>query len=95
MLSVGQDWDASAQELVDALLETGIRATLHSRETLGYRIREAELHKIPYMAVVGEREASEDTVAVRERGKGKKQDIMSRVDFISLVGKKVTTRALA
>ena len=95
VLSVGQDWDASAQELVDALLETGIRATLHSRETLGYRIREAELHKIPYMAVVGEREASEDTVAVRERGKGKKQDLMSRVDFISLVGKKVTTRALA
>jgi len=95
VLSVGQDWDASAQELVDALLEAGIRATLHSRETLGYRIREAELHKIPYMAVVGEREASEDTVAVRERGKGKKQDLMSRVDFISLVGKKVTTRALA
>ena len=95
VLSVGQDWDASAQELVDALVETGIRATLHSRETLGYRIREAELHKIPYMAVVGEREASEDTVAVRERGKGKKQDVMSRVDFISVVGKKVSTRALA
>lgn len=94
VLSVGQDWDASAQELVDALLETGIRATLHSRETLGYRIREAELHKIPYMAVVGEREALDSTVAVRERGKGKKQEVMSRDNFVSLVEEKIRTRSL-
>ncbi|HAT38536.1 MAG TPA: threonine--tRNA ligase, partial [Gemmatimonadetes bacterium] len=70
VMSVGQDWDESAHQLVDVLVGAGIRATLQSRETLGYRIREAELHKIPYMAVVGEREALDSTVAVRERGKG-------------------------
>ncbi len=94
VLSVGQDWDASAKQLVDALVEAGIRATLQSRETLGYRIREAELHKIPYMAVVGEREALDSTVAVRERGKGKKQEVMSRDNFVSLVEEKISTRSL-
>jgi threonyl-tRNA synthetase len=39
-------------------------------EKIGYRVRDAEVHKIPYMAVVGEREAKEGVVAVRARGKG-------------------------
>ncbi|MDE3001810.1 MAG: threonine--tRNA ligase [Gemmatimonadota bacterium] len=93
VLSVGQDWDESAQELVKALKDSGVRATLHSRETLGYRIREAEMHKIPYMGVVGEREAADGTVAVRKRGAGKKQEVMSREDFIALVTEQVRTRA--
>ena len=93
VLSVGQDWDESAQELVKALKDSGVRATLHSRETLGYRIREAEMHKIPYMGVVGEREAADVTVAVRKRGAGKKQEVMSREDFIALVTEQVRTRA--
>jgi len=69
-----------------------VRATLQSRETLGYRIREAELHKIPYMGVVGEREAADGTVAVRRRGAGKKQEIMNRADFIELVEGEIRAR---
>ncbi len=92
VLSVGQDWDDSARELVDALTARGVRATLQSRETLGYRIREAELHKIPYMGVVGEREAADGTVAVRRRGAGKKQEIMNRADFIELVEGEIRAR---
>lgn len=92
VLSVGQDWDDSARELVDALTARGVRATLQSRETLGYRIREAELHKIPYMGVVGEREAADGTVAVRRRGAGKKQEVMSRGDFIELVEGEIRAR---
>jgi len=92
VLSVGQDWDDSARELVDALTARGVRATLQSRETLGYRIREAELHKIPYMGVVGEREAADGTVAVRRRGAGKKQEVMSRADFIELVEGEIRAR---
>ena len=45
--------------------------------TLNYRIREAEIGKVPYMAVVGQREAEADTVAVRVRGAGKKQEVMA------------------
>ncbi|MDX1646874.1 MAG: threonine--tRNA ligase [Longimicrobiales bacterium] len=94
ILPVGEDWDASAQALVDDLQAAGVRATLESRETLGYRIREAETLKIPYMGVVGEREAEAGTVAVRRRGEGKKQDVMARAEFIERVVEEIETRAL-
>ncbi|MGY8777930.1 MAG: threonine--tRNA ligase [Longimicrobiales bacterium] len=94
VMPVGEQWDASAQELRTALVAAGARATVGSRETLGYRIREAEKLKIPYMAVVGEREAADGTVAVRKRGAGKKQEVMSREDFIALITDEIGTKAL-
>jgi threonyl-tRNA synthetase len=49
------------------LIEAGVRSELDDRtESVGRKIRDAELRKIPYMLVVGEREASEETVSVRE-----------------------------
>jgi threonyl-tRNA synthetase len=65
------------------------------RETLPYRIREAETLKVPYMAIVGEREATDGTVAVRKRGAPKKQDVMSRDAFVSLLQEEIRTRALS
>lgn len=94
ILPVGEDWEASASKLVDELVAAGVRATLESRETLGYRIREAETLKIPYMGVVGEREAENATVAVRKRGEGKKQDVMDRAAFIDHVVEEIRTKAL-
>ncbi len=94
VLPVGEDWEASAAELVDDLVASGVRATLESRETLGYRIREAETLKIPYMGVVGEREAEGGTVAVRKRGQGKKQDVMDRSEFIEAVVDEIREKAL-
>jgi threonyl-tRNA synthetase len=94
VLPVGEQWDASAQELARALSGAGVRATVASRETLGYRIREAETLKIPFMGVVGEREAADGTVAVRKRGAGKKQDVMGRDDFVALLTQEIRTRAL-
>jgi threonyl-tRNA synthetase len=94
LLPVGEQWDDSAHELREALVAAGVRATVESRETLGYRIREAETLKIPYMGVVGEREAADGTVAVRKRGAGKKQDVMSREDFIAMVTDEIAMKAL-
>ncbi|MGC4081596.1 MAG: His/Gly/Thr/Pro-type tRNA ligase C-terminal domain-containing protein [Vicinamibacterales bacterium] len=49
----------------------GLRADLDERqEKIGYKIREAQLQKIPYMLVVGDREAAEGTVSVRTRTGG-------------------------
>jgi threonyl-tRNA synthetase len=60
-----------AQRVRDALAERGIRVEMDAREEkIGYRVREAEIQKVPYMAVVGEREAKEEAVAVRTHGKG-------------------------
>ena len=49
----------------------GIRVEIDERnEKIGYKIREAQLQKIPYMLVVGEKEMAEDAVAVRSRKEG-------------------------
>jgi len=46
------------------------------------------------MAIVGEREASDGTVAVRRRGAGRKQEVMSRDAFLDVLTEKIRTRAL-
>ena len=94
VLPVGEQWHESASALAADLKAAGIRASVEGRETLGYRIREAESLKIPYMGVVGEREAADGTVAVRRRGAGKKQEVMGRQQFIAAVVEQVETKAL-
>jgi threonyl-tRNA synthetase len=94
VLPISEHWIESAQELVADLREGGLRAEIYERETLNYRIREAELQKIPYMGVIGEREARAGTVAVRRRGAGKKQEMMDRADFVGALQEEVRTRAL-
>jgi threonyl-tRNA synthetase len=55
----------------DRLSDSGLRVELDDRqEKIGYKIREAQLQKVPYMLVVGDREAAEGTVAVRSRAGG-------------------------
>ena len=60
-----------ARATVERLAAAGLRAELDERqEKIGYKIREAQLQKIPYMLVTGDREAAEGTVAVRTRAGG-------------------------
>jgi threonyl-tRNA synthetase len=60
-----------AQEISDMLAAAGIRAEVDLRnEKIGYKIREAQTRRIPYMFVIGDKELSEGTVSVRKRGKG-------------------------
>jgi threonyl-tRNA synthetase len=60
-----------ARAVTEQLAAAGVRAALDDRnEKLGYRIREAQLHKVPYMLVVGDKEAAAGTVAVRHRQAG-------------------------
>jgi len=62
-----------AAAIRDQLKGAGLRADLDGRqEKIGYKIREAQLHKVPYMLVVGDREAETRTVSVRERSGGDK-----------------------
>ncbi len=92
VLPISEQWEASARELVDQLREAGVRAELHGRDTLSARIRDAELHKVPYMGVVGEREAEAGTVAVRKRGAGRKQEIVERAEFVARVTQEIRER---
>lgn len=60
-----------AKQAMDALRQAGIRAEADERnEKLGYKIREAQLEKIPFMLVVGESEANSGTLSIRRRGQG-------------------------
>jgi threonyl-tRNA synthetase len=62
-----------ARAVRDRLHTAGLRAEVDERqEKINYKIREAQLQKIPYMLVVGDREAAEATVSVRERSGGDK-----------------------
>ena len=70
-----------AQEIVDRLRDAGIRAKSDYRsEKLGYKIREAQMQKIPYMLVVGDRDMENQTVSVRTRA-GVDLGAMSVDDF--------------
>ena len=60
-----------AKSVQSRLQAAGLRAELDDRqEKIGYKIREAQLQKIPYMLVAGDREAAEGTVSVRSRAGG-------------------------
>lgn len=74
-----------ADKIVSELKAAGLRAEADNRnEKIGYKIREAQLEKIPYMFIVGDKEAEDGTVSVRSRKQGdlgvmKKEDIFSRL----------------
>jgi len=87
--------DASAAVLA-RLRAAGVRGHLDaSHETLNYRIRAGEVAKVPYMLVIGQREATSDSVAVRVRGAGNKQEVMTVDAFVARVGEEVRSRAIA
>ena len=96
VIPISDDAIAAAKSIVERLKAAGARVHLDDRsETLNYRIREAETLKIPYMAVVGKREAESDSLALRIRGAGKKQDVIPVADFIATVKEQIETRAIA
>jgi len=77
------------------LKAAGLRAHVDDRnETLNYRIRDGEMAKIPYMAVIGQREVESDSLALRVRGAGKKQEVMPVETFLGKVTDEVRRRAL-
>ena len=94
ILPVSEQWTESARELVSQLRDRGLRVELDERDTLGYRIRNAETMKVPYMGIVGEREVEAGTVAVRKRGARRKQVTMVRSEFVHRLTEEAVSRAL-
>ena len=84
-----------AKEVQERLEMYGLRVELDDRnESIGKKIREAQLNKIPYMLVLGEKEVADKTVAVRKRG-GQGSDVVSLNDFIENILKEVKERRLS
>ena len=73
VLPISERFFEYAKKVTDELLAAGFRVELDNRsEKIGYKIREAQLEKLPYMVIVGEKEAEEGTVSVRSRKDGDK-----------------------
>ena len=85
---------ASAKAISDKLYSYGIRTELDDRsETVGYKIRSAQLEKVPYMIVIGDKEAESGVVSVRRRGEGVIGE-MSLDDFIARLQKEIAEKRL-
>ncbi len=83
-----------AEELKRELLSAGLRVEANLRsEKIGAKIRDAQLQKVPFMLVLGDREMEQKTVAVRERAKGD-IGVMSVEEFKQMARGLVETRAL-
>jgi threonyl-tRNA synthetase len=90
ILSLSEKYEKYAQKVLNLLENDDIRALIDSRnETIGKKIRESEMNKIPFMLIVGEQEELENSVAVRQHGVG---DLGSmKIDeFIALIKQAVS-----
>ena len=73
VLPISEKYNEYAEEVVAYLNERDVRAQIDDRnEKIGRKIRDNELKRIPYLLIVGEKEAAERTVSVRAQGEGDK-----------------------
>ncbi|MEE9165456.1 MAG: threonine--tRNA ligase, partial [Nitrospinota bacterium] len=92
ILTITDDHIKYAEEISEFLKKDGIRVELDSRnEKVGFKIREAQTSKIPYMLVTGDKEINDKTVAVRKR-KEKKTEIMNPENFLSKLNKEIISK---
>lgn len=92
ILPITEKQQAYAEDLYAKLKAEGIRAELDSRnEKIGYKIREAQMEKVPYMLVVGEKEAASGLVSVRRRDKGDTGAVPAE-EFIAEVKKEIAEK---
>ncbi|MDO8525919.1 MAG: threonine--tRNA ligase [Candidatus Omnitrophota bacterium] len=83
---------AYAKKVEAALIENGIRVSLDSKnERLQKKIRDAELEKIPYMVIVGEKEAQGGVLSIRSKAQGD-MGIMTGEAFVQMINKEITEK---
>ncbi len=91
ILPVSEKHEKYAEKVLNSLENAEIRALLDMRnETVGKKIREAEMNKIPFMLIVGEKEEEENTISVRKHG-GEDLGAISLKDFVNLVEKEINS----
>lgn len=85
ILPVSEKYNDYAKKVVDILNNADIRASIDDRnETIGKKIRENELKRVPFLLIVGEKEADNGTISVRKQGDGDK-GAMSVDDFRQMI----------
>ena len=93
VLPISDRFYDKAEEIKNNLEKQGIRAEADSRsEKIGYKIREAQLEKVNYMLIIGEKEIESSTVSVRSRSKGD-LGAMSEEEFTAMLKNEIDTKA--
>lgn len=94
VLPISDKYADYAAKVYESLSEAGIRAEVDTRsEKIGYKIREAQTNKIPYMLVVGQKEEEEGTVSVRSRFAGD-EGASSLESFIEKIQKEIASKEM-
>ena len=89
VLPVSEKYNEFAKKVCNLLNNCDIRASIDDRnETIGKKIRENELKRMPYQLIVGEKEASEDKVSVRKQG-GEDLGVMGIQDFAAYINEEI------
>ena len=94
ILPISDKYTEYGRRVLEKLNEAGIRAELDTRsEKIGYKIREAQTQKIPYMLVVGQKEEEEGTISVRSRFAGD-EGSSALEDFIAMIRKEIDGKVI-
>jgi threonyl-tRNA synthetase len=89
VLPISEKYNDYAKKVVEFLNNNDIRASIDDRnETIGKKIRENELKRVPFLLIVGEKEADTQTISVRKQGDGDKGQ-MSVEEFTTLVKEEI------
>ena len=92
-LPIGDEQAEYCREIAKKMTNLGMRVTVDERnEKIGYKIRAAQLEKVPYMLIIGEKETTDGTVAVRSRKKGD-LGVMAKDEFVDFVKKQIDERS--
>jgi len=90
VLTLSENYEDYAQKVLTLLENHGVRATIDDRgETMGRKIREAEMQKMPFMLIIGEKEANDGTVSVRKHG-GEDLGTMTVTKFAELIDAEIS-----
>src|SRR5690554_2615449 len=91
ILSLSEKFEKYSKKVLNLLENNEIRALVDNRnETIGKKIREAEINKFPYMLIIGEDEQNNETVSLRKHGEsGKSNTSMTIIDFIDFIHQEI------
>jgi len=94
VMTVTDRAEEAARALVNKMIDSDIRVELDNRnEKINYKIRQAQLEKIPYMLVIGDREVEDGTVSVRHRAEGN-LGTMGSDEFIAMLKDEIANKTI-
>ena len=90
VLTLSENYENYAQNVLTLLENNEVRATIDDRgETMGRKIREAEMQKTPFMLIIGEKESNDGTVSVRKHG-GEDLGTMTVAEFAEIINTEIS-----